>query len=65
MKALKTILSCTLLLATLLGHGMSAFAATVDTATIDPSRVGSIDIYKYDLTSAEKDGVWDGSYVST
>ena len=65
MKALKTILSCTLLLATLLGLGMSAFAATVDTATIDPSRVGSIDIYKYDLTSAEKDGVWDGSYVST
>ena len=33
--------------------------------TIDTSRTGSLDIYKYDLTNAEKDGVWDSSYVST
>ena len=28
-------------------------------------RTGSLTIYKYDLTNAEKDGVWDSSYVST
>ena len=43
----------------------AAFAATVDDATIDTSRTGSMTIYKYDLTNAEKDGVWDSSYVST
>ena len=43
----------------------AAFAATVDDATIDTSRTGSLTIYKYDLTNAEKDGVWDSSYVST
>ena len=43
----------------------AAFAATVDDATIDASRTGSLTIYKYDLTNAEKDGVWDSSYVST
>ena len=42
-----------------------AFAANVADATIDASRVGSMEIYKYDLTNAEKDGVWDSSYVST
>lgn len=44
---------------------ITAFAAPVDEATIDTSRTGSLDIYKYDLTNAEKDGVWDSSYVST
>ena len=33
--------------------------------TIDESKTGSLTIYKYDLTNAEKDGVWDSSYVST
>ena len=42
-----------------------ASAATMDTATIDITQTGSLDIYKYDLTNAEKDGVWDSSYVST
>ena len=42
-----------------------ALAANVEDATIDTSRVGSLEIYKYDLTNAEKDGVWDSSYVST
>ena len=40
-------------------------AAEVADATIDESRTGSLTIYKYDLTSAEKDGIWDSSYVST
>ena len=43
----------------------AAFAAEVGDATIDESRKGSLTIYKYDLTNAEKDGVWDSSYVST
>ena len=42
-----------------------ALAANVADATIDTSRTGSMEIYKYDLTNAEKDGVWDSSYVST
>lgn len=44
----------------------SAFAATVANATIDTTRKGSLDLYKYDMTSAAADGVWDeDSYVST
>ena len=41
-----------------------AFAAA-DPALIDTTRTGSISLYKYDVTGAEKDGVWDSSYVST
>lgn len=44
---------------------ISAFAAPVDEATIDMSRTGNIDLWKYNLTNAEKDGPWDSSYVST
>lgn len=40
-------------------------AADVTNSTIDTSKTGSLTIYKYDLTNAEKDGVWDSSYVST
>lgn len=56
-----------LLLAVLLvsSFSMTAFAAPVDDAIIDTARTGSLDIYKYDLTNAEKDGIWDSSYVST
>ena len=53
--ALLMILSCPV--------GVSA--AEVADATIDTSREGSFTIFKYDLTNAEKDGVWDSSYVST
>lgn len=42
-----------------------AFAAELEDAPIDTSRKGSLTIYKYDVTNAEKDGVWDSSYVST
>lgn len=56
-----------LLLAVLVvsSFSVTALAAPVDEATIDTSRTGTLDIYKYDLTNAEKDGVWDSSYVST
>ncbi len=43
----------------------AAYAAEVADATIDESRTGSLTIFKYDVTSSEKDGVWDSSYVST
>ena len=33
---------------------ITAFAAPVDEATIDTTRTGSLDIYKYDLTNVEK-----------
>ena len=36
------------------------------TATIDTGRSTSLPLYKYDLTGAENDDVWDSqSYVST
>ena len=34
--------------------------------TIDPAKKASLSIYKYDITKASEDGVWDAeSYVST
>ena len=43
-----------------------ASAADAATATIDTSRSTSLTLYKYDLTGAKNDGVWDSqSYVST
>ena len=40
----------------------TAFAET----TIDASKKASLSIYKYDITKASEDGVWDAeSYVST
>lgn len=44
---------------------MAASAAEIADATIDTTKTGSVAIYKYDLTNAEKDGVWNSSYVST
>lgn len=61
MKVLSLVLSLTLLLCFPVG----ASAAEWEDATIDTSRKGSLTIYKYDVTNAEKDGVWDSSYVST
>lgn len=47
----------------LLSLCFSASAANV--ATIDQSRTGSLTLYKYDLTSAEADGLTDSVYLST
>ncbi len=44
---------------------ISASAAEVKDATIDMDAKASLTIYKYDVTNAEKDNVWDSSYVST
>ena len=53
-----------LFLATLMALGLmtTAFAEP----TIDPGKKASLNIYKYDITMASKDGAWDAeSYVST
>ena len=65
MKNFKRIITLCLALALCLSCAPAVFAAEVADATIDMSRKGSLTIYKYDLTNAEKDGVWDSSYVST
>lgn len=66
MKNITKILSLFLALTLLLSFPVAASAAEItNVPTIDESRTGSLTIYKYDLTNAEKDGVWDSSYVST
>ena len=65
MKNLKKAIALCLALILCLTVPVGVSAATVEDATIDTSRTGSLTIYKYDLTNAEKDGVWDSSYVST
>ena len=62
---MKRIFALLLALVMVCSLSVSAFAAPVDEATIDTSRTGNIDLWKYDLTNAEKDGLWDSSYVST
>ena len=65
MKKFKIVLTLCLSLIMILGTFTSAFAANSVTATIDTSRKASLDLYKYDFTSANEAGVlqWD-SYVS-
>ena len=62
MKRIHRVLA--LLMAALMAVGLmtTAFADT----TIDASKKASLSIYKYDITKASADGVWDAeSYVST
>ena len=62
MKKIHRVLA--LLMAALMAFGLmtTAFAAE---PTIDTSKKASLSIYKYDITAASKDGVWDAeSYVS-
>mgnify|MGYP001215918300 CR=1 FL=1 len=66
MKKIHRVLA--LLLAALMAFGLmtTAFAATDSAPTIDTSKKASLSIYKYDITTAGKDGAWDAeSYVST
>ena len=51
MKTMKRFFALALVLAMCLGCIPAAFAATVDDATIDTTRTGSLTIYKYDLTN--------------
>ena len=62
MKKIHRVLA--LLMAALMVVGLmtTAFAEP----TIDPAKKASLSIYKYDITKASEDGVWDAeSYVST
>ena len=66
MKILKKALALVLALAAIICMPVHASAAQESNSYgIDFSKTASVDIYKYDLTSAEKDGVWNSSYVST
>ena len=65
MKNLKKLLAMCLSVIMIFSCIPAAFAANVANATIDEAAKGSLTLYKYDLTNAEKDGVWDSSYVST
>lgn len=57
-------LAMTAVMAFSISGGVSA--ADAATATIDTGRSTSLTLYKYDLTGAENDGVWDAeSYVSS
>ena len=63
MKKIHRVLA--LLMAALMAFGLmtTVFAAE---PTIDASKKASLSIYKYDITKASEDGVWDAeSYVST
>ena len=44
---------------------VGVFAATVEDATIDTGAECSLTLYKIDFTNAQKDGVWDDSYITT
>lgn len=65
MKNIKKAIALMLALLLCMAFPVGVSAAEVDEATIDFSKTANITIYKYDLTNAEKDGVWDSSYVST
>ena len=58
---MKKLLSLLLAVMMLCSLTITAFADS----TIDLTRTGSVNLWKYDLTSAQEDGVWDASYVST
>lgn len=65
MKPIKKILAMCLAAMMTVSCIPAVYAADVPNATLDPDTKGSLTLYKYDLTNAEKDGVWDSSYVST
>ncbi len=66
MKNLRRILSFCLCLLLTLTCAVTAFAAESTDAIIDETKTASLTIYKYDFTSAIKDGVWnEDSFIST
>ena len=66
MKKIHRVVALLLSALMVIGLMTTAFAATDSAPTIDPSKKASLNIYKYDITMASKDGAWDAeSYVST
>ena len=64
--SIKRILAIVMSLAVIFSLSVNSFAASTPEATIDYSRTGSLSLYKYDMTTAAEDGVWNTeSYVST
>ncbi len=62
MKKIHRVFALLMAVAMVLGLITTAFAEP----TIDPAKKASLSIYKYDITTAGKDGAWDAeSYVST
>ena len=61
MKKIHRVLALLMAVVMVLGLITTAFAEP----TIDPGKKASLSIYKYDITTASKDGAWDAeSYVS-
>ena len=58
MKKFKKVFALILALACIFSLSISAFA---DDATIDYTKTASLNIYKYDMTSAAEDGAWTSS----
>ena len=65
MKKFTKVIALILSLMLLLCFPIGVSAAEPEGTGADTAAKGSLTIYKYDLTNAEKDGVWDSSYVST
>lgn len=71
MKTMKKLMALCLSLVMIISCIPAVYAASTENSVespgylINPDAHGSITLYKYDLTGAEKDGVWDSSYVST
>lgn len=66
MKKLYKLLTLCLALTMILSCVPAAFAATSETALIDPAAKCSLTIFKFDWTNAVKDGVWNrDSFIST
>lgn len=65
MKNIKRICAMVMAFTMALAMMVSASAADLSDATIDTNRTGSMTIYKYDLTEAEKAGLSDTDYLST
>ena len=65
MKTVKKVIALCLALLLCMSLPIGVSAAEVADATIDFNQKGNLTIYKIDLTNAEKDGIWDSSYVTT
>lgn len=68
MKKMKVFsrLGAVVLAAAMCFSAVTASAASVPDATIDPDRAASLELYKYDFTTANEDGVLtENTYVST
>ena len=63
MKKFKKVFALMLALACIFSLSITAFA---DDATIDYTKTGTLNIYKYDMTTAAEDGAWtSGSFVAS